>query len=542
LTGPSWSNRFPNAKVEAQPCFDDMMSSNKTVMAEGRFRSDRAPAILVFSLLAAASLLPVLLTPIPAMVDYPNHLARMYILSGSGTPEANPYYDVAWALYPNLAMDLLVPRMAALIGVEHATRVFLLLSQLLIVSGAVFLERVVKGRIALAGFAALLVLYCLPFAWGFVNFEFGLGIALWAIAIYLIAAEHGLTARFVANSASVAVLFVAHFFSLGIYGATIGIYELWRASAQKLSYRDALIRLLVLAPPVLVLLVAMRMTSGSIGSEGTNWFFSFKPLWPFRILNGYSLWASATSACALIALSYYAASRKVLKLEPAGIWLAAGFAALYLMIPSKLFGTSFADLRVIPAAVLVIPAFCSLSLPDRKWTITALAAISLITLVNLAVVCAVWLSYRPTYAAIIRSFDKIERGSLILVGSSGNGEDPPFNDLTQYPMAYAPTLAVHYANGFVPNLFTEVGKQPVRVRDAVRRLAIPYGGPMPVRVLSAIAAGEALPEAPLFVRTWYRDFAYLYILGPRIANPLPNLLEELDGSDRFVLYKIRHTR
>ena len=53
--------------------------------------SDRALAIVVFALLAAASLLPVLLTPIPPMVDYPNHLARMYILSQNNTPDANPY-------------------------------------------------------------------------------------------------------------------------------------------------------------------------------------------------------------------------------------------------------------------------------------------------------------------------------------------------------------------------------------------------------------------------------------------------------------------
>jgi hypothetical protein len=29
------------------------------------------------------------------------------------------------------------------------------------------------------------------------------------------------------------------------------------------------------------------------------------------------------------------------------------------------------------------------------------------------------------------------------------------------------------------------------------------------------------------------------VLGPHVANPLPNLLEELDSSARFVLYKIR---
>jgi hypothetical protein len=127
----------------------------------------------------------------------------------------------------------------------------------------------------------------------------------------------------------------------------------------------------------------------------------------------------------------------------------------------------------------------------------------------------------------------------VLVGSSGDGEDPPFRDLTQYPMVYAPTLAVHYANAFVPNLFTEVGKQPVRPSAAASRLAIPYGGPMPIRVLSAIAAGQILPDAPPFVRTWDRDYAYLYVLGPHIDNPIPELLEELDRSDRFVLYKIR---
>jgi hypothetical protein len=194
-----------------------MIPSNlKFMKIWARVGSDRCLAILVFSLLAAAAFLPVLLTPIPAMVDYPNHLARMYILTQDGAPDANPYYEVAWALYPNLAMDLLVPRLATLIGVENATRVFLLFSQLLIVTGAALLERVVKEHIHLAGFAALMVLYCLPFAWGFINFEFGLGAALWAVAIYLMIAERGLATRFIVNAAFVAVLFLAHFFSLGI--------------------------------------------------------------------------------------------------------------------------------------------------------------------------------------------------------------------------------------------------------------------------------------------------------------------------------------
>src|ERR1700733_5464104 len=490
--------------------------------------SDRSIAIVVFALLAVASFAPVLLTSIPAMVDYPNHLARMYILTQNGMPDANPYYEVAWELYPNLGIDLLVPQMARLISVENATRLFLLLSQFLIVGGALALERVGRGRVQLAGCAALMVLYCLPFTWGFLNFEFGLGAALWCIAGYLMLVERAWPLRFVVNAVFVTALFTAHFFALGVYGATLGLYELWRAYDRKVPYRDAASRLVIIAIPAVALFGVMQLPAVAIGSEGTTWSFEFKPLWLFRIMNGYNLTVSAASALALMALLYFAVKRGVLKLEPAGIWLAIGFALLYLAIPSQLLGTSFVDLRVIPAAALIIPAFCSLSLPSRRWTIAALTAVAGITLANLSVVFAVWLSYRADYASIIKSFQKIDRGSLVLIGSSGDGEDPPFSDLTQYPMAYAPTLAVHYANAFVPNLFTAVGKQPVQARAAIRRLAIPYGGPMPIRVLAAIAAGQTSSGIQTFVRTWTRDYDYLYVLGPHVANPLPNLLEELD--------------
>jgi hypothetical protein len=536
-------NRYGIAAAKARiQRYDSMISSDLQVIAAWkRLGSYRSAAVIVFVLLTAASLLPVLLTPIPAMVDYPNHLARMYILSQNGAPDANPYYEVAWALYPNLAMDLLVPRMARLTSVENATRLFLLLSQALIVCGALVLERVVKGRVHLAGFVALMFLYCLPFSWGFVNFEFGLGLALWGLAAYLMVAEHAWPMRFVVNAIFVATLFAAHFFSLGIYGATLGVYELWRAYDRKAPYRDAALRLVLLAIPAVALLALVRLTAGSIGSEGTAWFFEFKPLWLFRIMNGYNLTISAASALVLFASLYYAAKHDVLKLEPAGNWLAIGFLLLYIAIPSRALGTSFVDLRVIPAAALVLPAFCSLSLPSRRWTIAALTVVTGVTLANLTIIYVVWLPYRANYAAIISSFGKIDRGSRVLVGGSGGGEDPPFNDLTRYPMFYAPTLAVHYANAFVPNLFTAVGKQPVQARAALQRLAIPYGGPMPMRVLAAVAAGQPPFDVPPFIRTWYRDYDYLYVLGPHVANPLPDRLEELDRSALFALYKIRRT-
>jgi hypothetical protein len=515
------------------------VSNSSTKLDWARLRSDEAVGGLVLALLTGASLLPVLLVPIPAMVDYPDHLARMYILSSTGTAQANPFYRVTWELYPNLAMDLLIPQIAGLVSVAHATRIFLFISQILIITGAVAIELVQKGRMRLALPAALMCLYSLPFTWGFVNFEFGLGVALWGIAASLMVVERPWPVRFGVNSIFVVALFAAHFFALGIYGATLGFYELWRAWERKGGVREPALRFLLLAAPAAVVLVAMAFSGGAVGYVGTNWLFDIKPLWPFRIMNGYSMTVSALTASALIGWLYVAARHRVLTLKAAGPWMTIGFALLYLVMPGKLFGTSFVDLRVIVAAALILPAFMSVSLPSWRWRLATVGCVSFVITANLAVVFSVWLSYRADYAAMIASFGNIEKGSLLLVAHSGAGDDPPLGNLTEYPMYHAATLAVHYADAFVPDLFTAAGKQPVRARPDLQRLDIPDVGPVPIAILAAIAAGKTPAGTPAFIRSWDRDFDYLYVLGPHRDNPMPALLQEVDSARRFVLYKIR---
>ena len=109
------------------------------------------PAWCAVILLAALSLLPTLLVDIPAMADYLNHLARMHLLADAGTANENPYYEISFALYPNLAMDLIVPQLARFLEVERATRFFFFGSQVLIVAGAITLEWTVKRRHEMAG-------------------------------------------------------------------------------------------------------------------------------------------------------------------------------------------------------------------------------------------------------------------------------------------------------------------------------------------------------------------------------------------------------
>ena len=137
-----------------------------TASSAGQSRAGLNGTVVIFALLLATAVMPILWPSLPAaMVDYNNHLARMFVLARDGTAQAHPYYQVTWSLVPNLAMDLIVPGVGRHIGVEAANRLFYLLSQILIVTGAMALERAVKGRFQVAGFVALIFLYSMHRRW-----------------------------------------------------------------------------------------------------------------------------------------------------------------------------------------------------------------------------------------------------------------------------------------------------------------------------------------------------------------------------------------
>ena len=171
------------------------------------------------------------------MIDYVNHLARMHLFVDAAAGRPNPAYEIHWRFYPNLAMDLIVPVLARFVSVESAARLFLLASQTLVVSGAITLEIAVRGRHQLSGFAALIALYSLPFLWGLMNFEFGCGVALWAIAFWIRYRERRGYTWIAFHAGFVVLLFVTHLFALGIYGLTIGCYEASRIAGYRQAAR-----------------------------------------------------------------------------------------------------------------------------------------------------------------------------------------------------------------------------------------------------------------------------------------------------------------
>jgi hypothetical protein len=499
--------------------------------------------ILWAALLLMVGILPTLLVRFPATEDYLDHLGQMYILATAGTNEANPYYQVSWTLYPYLAMDIIVPLLARVMDVQTAGWLFFLASQLLVVTGAMALELSVKGRHQIAGVAAILTLYSLPFSFGLVNFEFGTGIALWGIASWIsLRRKADWPLRNAVHAGFVVVLFLSHFFALAIYGLTIGLFELRQVFASKSDTRRILITLGTLIWPVAVILMIMFLLMKRAGG-GTSvlipyneWWFSWKPIWLLLFLNGYSISLAAGSAAALTVLLFYSWVKGGLSISPEGKWIGLGFLLCFLAMPFKLFSANMYDIRMILAAFLILPAFVTFAPPTKSFGSLMTLVTSGIIAVNIGYVSYVWFSYRSDYAAMVASFSLIRQGSFVLVASSPS--DTPSTLLTDVPMSRAPTLAVHYAKALVSSLYISPGMN-IALRPDLKRLEVWTTTPPSLATLELVANGGEAPLAQRYIRNWTHDFDYVYLLGPPRPNVLPDVLDELTAERRFTLYRVR---
>jgi hypothetical protein len=489
------------------------------------------------SLLTIIAISPALLVKIPAMMDYPNNLARMYILVAARNGEANTFYQVNWGVYPNLAMDLIVPQLARFTSVETAGRVFLILTELLVVSGAVSLEFTTKRRMEIAGPTALIILYGAPFAFGLINFEFSLGLSLWAIASWIFLERRSWYLRFGVHVCFVCSLFFAEAIGLGVYGLAIGLYELSRLCTSQNRFKKAALTFSLMAAPAIAVF--------SIAAPALGRTIYWKPLLKapsiFLSTNGYSFWLSCLLTSTLIVAIYVLWRSKMLSLSDAGRWIAAGFLICFIVLPFQIFNSAFVDFRFPAAALLVFPAFVKFSIPLRhlNWVrVTVAAVIS----INTAYVGWCWITYDKEYMDLKASFRLLKKDSRVLVGFGGNNELTPTH-LSDAPMLHAPTLAVHYAKALVPTLFAFPGLQPVTLKPEFthfRILQTQLNDPVPMQVLKAIATGAERNNLPEFVRHWPDYYDYLYLLGPHISNPVPGILQEIDESKSFTLYRIRN--
>src|SRR5262245_32499811 len=192
----------------------------------------RATAIAIFFvLLMAAVSLPIATHPLPPLSDYINHLARTHVIEAIGTDtNLSRFYTVEWQIIPNLMIDLIVPVLHRFMSVYLAGQIFTILAFVLIASGMLAFGRALNGRWSPVPLVAVPLLYNGVLLVGVMNYIFGIGLALWALAWWLLLRERAWPWRFAVSTLFAIALFVCHLFAAGVYGLgllALEFHRLW---------------------------------------------------------------------------------------------------------------------------------------------------------------------------------------------------------------------------------------------------------------------------------------------------------------------------
>src|SRR5229473_4925489 len=119
------------------------MDSPGTVFPQPSFFLTNFPRLVALLILAAALLAPIWIAAFPPLLDYPNHLARAFVLAHLNDPHFafRQFYRADWGAYPYLGMDASLAVLGRLFPIGTAGRVYLSLCLLALPAAAWFFLR-----------------------------------------------------------------------------------------------------------------------------------------------------------------------------------------------------------------------------------------------------------------------------------------------------------------------------------------------------------------------------------------------------------------
>ena len=495
--------------------------------------SDVGPRWLAWLLAAslATLALPVLVADVPPLLDYPNHLVRLWLIAGGAdTPPLSQMYAVSWgSAHTNVGIDYVGAALGRFVPAAALGSALVLLALLLPPLGAVALNRVMFGgnhwwQIGFGFFACNATLLG-----GFLNFHIGLGLALLGAALEPRLAASVPTLRIGVRLAIAAVLLFVHVFALAFYcallaGITFG-RDLPGLGGFANRARHAVLAAAVAAIPALLLVaLAPRLPGAHVDQVGNA------PLWDFSVLGKtyvllspiatYALWLDLLLAVAILAPLAWSLWIGRLKAHAGLLLSACGLVLLALAAPTAVAGTWWIDNRFPIMAVLAVIAGTrpDLAVPATGRLLIA-AALAGVVLVRSGSIAYVWHQRQGDVEAVRKAVESVPPGAAILPLDTML----PETELRAFPIGRYfhnghPThwslsvLAIMWRKAFVPNLFWAAGKQPLRVLPPWDQISFPEDGLLP---------WDALLKAdttPAHFKTWRQRYQYVLLLNADVGK------------------------
>lgn len=371
--------------------------------------------------LALLSTIPLLWPTIPPLTDLPGHMGRFRVaLDGARHPWLGDWYAFHWRMIGNLGVDLLVMPLAPLVGLEPAVKLIVMAIPALTVTGFLWIAHEMHGRIPPTAFVALAFAYAFPLHFGFVNFALAMALALNAFALWLRLGAHGRTHLRAALFLPLACLiWIAHVYGWGLLGLLVTAHEIDRVRTRRTTLATALVAGLPLSVPIGMMLIWRGGGDSGGWSLAINWFE--KVAWlAMPLADRWRMFDFVATILVYGVLVIGLFSPRLTYARPLGLAVAVLVIA-YLLIPRFVFGSGYADMRLLPyivgIAVVAIAPAKDVTPRDRSWIAAAALAFDAIRLAGTTV--SLWL-YDSDYDRQLAALDHVPIGARLV---SFVGED-----------------------------------------------------------------------------------------------------------------------
>jgi hypothetical protein len=429
---------------------------------------------LVYCTLTLSLCIPLLLVTYLPLVDYPNHLARVAILSRyDSVPLFRQAYKIAHEPIANLAIDSIAPPLVPFGGIFLAGKLFLILTLLVYALGCYELARSIHGRPHWMALVPLPFFYNSCLLMGFVNYVAGIGVFLLSFAMWLRFKD-----RWSSGGALLfAILATACYFShlsawamLAVAVITVMAWDAFRVIRAEsgtggtawhaaLNIRSILITGLCFVPGAVLYLILVA-SSGRIGAIGWNSVMG-KAVALLSVVRGYEQRSDVMLIAALAVIVCLALVSGGRRINPRTMLSGLVLLTCFIVCPTTGLTGSSVDARLVwPAYVLI-----ALSWKPR------LSSASARTLLVLYLACfawrtvaidARWRSLDQKSARVVRTFQTLPTQATIYPAffAAGGVDEIKVDHVFEHAVSYA----VIMRDAYVPTTFAFPGQQPLRSR------------------------------------------------------------------------------
>lgn len=480
-----------------------------------------------FGLLTLLSCLPFLTTATPPLLDYPNHLARIFILTHwAGDPFLREHYQPHWQPLPNLAFDGLGVALSAVLPIYLAGRAVLIAAVLLLASGVAALSAALHGgRPRPFCLLAFLFLFSEPFAWGFISLILGFGLALWGVAAWVRLRDRPLPLVLAWSAPFALLLFFAHLFAFASYGLVIACIELARlrdaARPLRALGRSLLAGVGQFALPAAVFLLA---SPTPLDSNSTQFGILLDRLraMPLAPVRNYDDWLDVLAALATAVIVVAGLWTRRLRVAREMRLALIVLAVLCFLIPHRLSTSDNAEIRLPVITVLLLAASGDWAARSRRELLAGGVALLALFGLRTATTVDAFAEGSRFIAEIKAALASVPEGTRIASMAVTNPENHRMSPAWEHAICYE----VIEKSAFVPSLFASPEQQPVLLGADDRGRPFP-----PSHYVSR--PGQALP-ASLFER-----LDYVVVVNPgALRTDLPPNLHLVATGRQFRVYRV----